>query len=42
MFSIYENTRYSYDHIYTDEDFEKIRLSGTTIKINNTILNQSI
>jgi hypothetical protein len=37
MFSFYENTRYGYDHIYTDEDFEKIRLSGTTIKINNTI-----
>jgi len=37
MFSIYENKRYGYDNVYTDEDFEKIRLSGSTIEINNTI-----
>ena len=46
MYSIYNNInmnnlnssiRYSRDHIYTDEDFERIRKSGDTIKINNTI-----
>jgi|694.fasta_scaffold98368_3 hypothetical protein len=29
--------RYNRDHIYTDDDFERIRLSGNTVKINNTI-----
>jgi hypothetical protein len=47
MYSIYNNfnindsnnssIRYNRDHIYTDEDFERIRKSGDTIKINNTI-----
>ena len=47
MYSIYNNfnindsnnnsIRYSREHIYTDEDFERIRKSGDTIKINNTI-----
>ena len=46
MYSIYNNInmnnlnssiRYDRDHIYTDEDFERIRKSGDTIKINNTI-----
>ena len=46
MYSIYNNInmnnfnssiRYDRDHTYTDEDFERIRKSGDTIKINNTI-----
>lgn len=47
MYSIYNNfnindsnnssIRYNRDHIYTDEDFKRIRKSGDTIKINNTI-----
>ena len=46
MYSIYNNInmnnlnssiRYDRDHIYTDEDFERIRKSGDNIKINNTI-----
>jgi IMP dehydrogenase/GMP reductase len=47
MYSIYNNfnindsnnnsIRYNRDHVYTDEDFERIRKSGDTIKINNTI-----
>ena len=32
-----DSIRYNRDHIYTDEDFERIRKSGDTIKINNTI-----
>jgi len=47
MYSIYNNfninnlnndsIRYNRDHIYTDEDFERIRKRGDAIKINNTI-----
>jgi hypothetical protein len=37
MNNLNSSIRYDRDHIYTDEDFERIRKSGDTIKINNTI-----